>query len=285
VSVYRERFYPSADGLQLYYRDYDGDARKTPVLCLPGLTRNSRDFETIAAHIAGTRRVLAADLRGRGRSAYDPDWRHYAVAIETADTARLLEDAGVERVIVLGTSRGGLVGMALASLPGVVAAMILNDIGAELDAAGLDRIYDATGREESYDSWEAAAASLKQSYGAAFPDVSDAQWLGSARARFRALEDRIVPDYDLKLGDATRTGGTTRRGSASLWPLYDQLLSRPLLLLRGENSDLLSDETVRKMQERKADLVTVTVPGRGHPPFLDEPEAVAAIDGFLADLP
>jgi pimeloyl-ACP methyl ester carboxylesterase len=285
VSAYRERFYPSADGLSLYYRDYDGDGSRLPVLCLPGLTRNARDFEFIAAHIARSRRVLAADFRGRGRSAYDPDWRHYSVAIEAADTARLIEDAVVEQVIVLGTSRGGLVGLALGSLPGLVAGLILNDIGAELDEAGLTRIYDFTGRDESHASWDAAATNLKEMHDTAFPDVADSQWLASALARYREESGRIVPDYDLKLGEATRAGNGSKRGGGSLWPLFDQMASRPVLLLRGENSDLLSAETVRRMQERKPDLVAVTVRGRGHPPFLDEPEAVAAIDSFLAGLP
>jgi pimeloyl-ACP methyl ester carboxylesterase len=287
MTVYSEHLHPSSDGLGLYYRDYAGPPGRTAVLCIPGLTRNSRDFDFIAAHIARTRRVLCTDLRGRGRSAYDPSWRNYTVAVERNDIARLLQVAGISRVVVLGTSRGAIVAMALAaSQRDSVAAVILNDLGAELDAAGLERITALVGRDAAFANWEEAANSLKDAYHDRFIGIDTGGWETFARAVYREKSGRIVPDYDLNLGLAMREGASGNRPAQSatvnLWPLFDALSGVPSLLVRGENSDLLSAETARKMKGAKPDLEVATVRGRGHVPFLDEPEAVAAIDAFLS---
>ena len=286
MTDYQERYYASAEGLRLYYRDYPGPSETAPVLCIPGLTRNARDFDSVASHLAATRRVLVADLRGRGKSAYDPEWRNYAVQLEAADMSRLMDDAGIPRAVVLGTSRGAIVGMLMGTFPGVVAALILNDLGAELSGPGLDCILEAVGTEPAESDWASAAARLKTRHGVNFPDLGDDDWLRFARALYREDGGKIVPDYDPKVGDAMRLSSRRRiAGAASnLWPLYDQVMGCPMLLIRGENSDLLSVETVQRMKDSKPDLVTVTVKNRGHVPFLDEAEALTAIDAFLAKI-
>jgi len=281
---YAERYFLSSDGLNLHYRDYEGPPGRTPVLCIPGLTRNARDFEFIAKHLSATRRVLVTDLRGRGKSAPAKDHRHYQVPVEAADMMRLLEHAGLKRVIVLGTSRGGIVAMAMAATrPGTLLGAILNDIGGEIEAKGLSRILEFIGREPRLPDWESAVAGLKRAYQASFPDVEDVQWARMARALYREEDGWILPDYDPRLGDAMREGGMVMPmgPNVPLWPVFAALTKVPTLVLRGANSDLLSAETVAKMATLKPDLIRVTVPNRGHVPFLDETEAVAAIDAFL----
>lgn len=286
MSEFRERFYNSRDGLRLYYRDYGGGTA-APVLCIPGLTRNARDFEFIACHIAKTRRVLAADLRGRGKSAPDPEWRHYTVANEAADMMRLLEDAGAARAVILGTSRGGIVAMAMAAAhPEAVAGVVLNDIGGEIEAEGLDRILAFLGRESALAGWGDAVDALKWRHAAAFPGVADGQWMSFARAIYREQDGQIVPDYDPRLGDAMRVGDSRRPPgrNAELWKLFAALKTVPALLMRGEYSDVLSRKTAARMAREKPDLKAVMVRDRGHTPFLDEAEAVTAINRFLAGI-
>lgn len=286
MAIYSEHFYASSDGLSLYYRDYTGAPGPTPVLCIPGLTRNCRDFDFIAAHIARNRRVLCADLRGRGRSASDPNWRNYTVPVERNDIARLLAVASIPRVVVLGTSRGAIVAMALAATQrDCLAGVILNDLGAELDAVGLKRIMAVVGQHVEFANWEAAADSLKIAHQDRFIGVDAGGWERFARAIFREENGRIVPDYDLNLGSAMRDGASDWRHAqartVNLWALFAALSDVPTLLLRGENSDLLSARTASKMRVVKPDLVITTIKGRGHVPFLDEPDAIAAIDAFL----
>lgn len=283
---YREHHYKSSDGLNLYYRDYPHSSARTPVLCIPGLTRNARDFDFIAERIARSRRVLVADLRGRGRSEYSKDPRHYNVAVEAADIMRLLDDVRLPRVVVLGTSRGGIVGMTMAATrPAALQGIILNDIGAEIEARGLSRILEFIGREPPLPDWKAAAEGLRRAYASAFPTVRTEQWQAFARALYRAENGRIVPDYDQRLGDAMRQASPNFQASGPnvpLWPLFGALSRIPALVLMGENSDLLSSATVAKMRAIKPDLASTVVSNRGHAPFLDEIEAVTAIDAFLS---
>jgi pimeloyl-ACP methyl ester carboxylesterase len=259
-------------------------------LCIPGLTRNARDFDFIAGHIAATRRVLAVDLRGRGQSAYDPNPANYAVPVETADMAQLLAVVGISKVIVLGTSRGGVIAMTMASWkPGTLAAAILNDMGAQLEPEGLERIYGIMRSPPDYSGWAEAVEGLKRANVALFPNVSDARWAEFAHALYREKNGRIVGDYDPKFPKAILDGrGTNPRdekGAADLWKWFGALRSVPTLVLRGGNSELLSEKTVAEMALAKPDLMTVTVKDRGHVPFLDESEAVAGIDAFLAGVP
>ena len=286
MNLYSEHFYPSSDGLSLYYRDYPGPRDRIPVLCIPGLTRNCRDFEFIAAHMAQTRRILCTDLRGRGRSAYDPNWRNYAVPVERHDIARLLAVTNIPRVVVFGTSRGAIVAMALAAAQREsLAGVILNDLGAEFTPQGLDRIMALVGRDERFANWEEAANTLRTAYQARFIGVDARGWHRFAQAIYREKDGSIVPDYDLNLGNAMTERSSDRpaqSAAVNLWPLFAALSGVPSLLVWGENSDFLSAETVSKMRRAKPDLDLAKVKGRGHVPFLNEPEAVAAIDAFLS---
>lgn len=281
---HRERTFTSQDGLRLYYRDYgDAAAPGMPLLCLAGLTRNSRDFDGLARREAARRRVLAPDYRGRGRSAYDPEWRHYEPTRYVGDIGHLLAVAGVRRCVVFGTSLGGLLAMGMgAAHPTALAGVVLNDIGPELDPRGVARIGDYVGQTPTLPDLDTGARHLKGLLGPAFPDYDDARWRSEAAKDFIVRPDgSLAVDYDPALARALRHPGNAMR---DLWPLFRSLARVPVLALRGELSDLLSEATFRRMAEEHPRLTAVTVPGRGHVPNLDEPEAVRAIERFLQDI-
>lgn len=280
-----DRYYPSADGLQLHYRDYPcAGSSRLPVLCLAGLTRNARDFEDVAPRIARGRRVLCADLRGRGLSQHDPDWRNYHPGTYLADLDRLVDDAGVSRLVLLGTSLGGILSMFLvATRPQLVAGVILNDVGPEVAQEGLQRIAKYVGRLPPVTDWAGAVQQARTTYGFALPGLDDAQWLAFARRAYSDVGGVPRLDMDPMIGEAVRA--VPPQAAPDLWALWAQLPAVPMLALRGGESDLLSQATFARMAREKPDLVCVTVPDRGHPPLLDEPASVAAIDAFLAGLP
>ncbi len=278
-----DSYYDSADGLKLFYRDFSnrsGD-ESIPVICLPGLTRNSRDFDDLAARLSQHRRVITTDLRGRGRSEYDQDRSHYHPEQYVADVWDLLTSLGIAKVIVIGTSLGGLIAMLMAyQRPASIAGVIANDIGPEIDPTGLARVVASAGLLPEVDNWQQAVHETKKNYGHVFPDWPDARWLEYTNSTYRESKDgRLEMNLDQNVGVATREGISGLRQDP--WPLFDALLPIPLLVLRGERSDLLSVATLEKMQKRKPDLTAVTVKNRGHAPFLDEPEASDAIDRFL----
>ncbi|MEM9175773.1 MAG: alpha/beta hydrolase [Myxococcota bacterium] len=274
------RTFETADGLRLFYRDFGADRSGTPVVCLPGLTRNSRDFDDVAARMASRRRVVTMDFRGRGHSDPDPDWRNYHPGTYVADVGALLDALEIPRVIVLGTSLGGICGMVMSALPGErVAGVILNDVGPEIHPAGLARVQAYTGRAEPVGSWAEALAQAKQTYGDALPGLDEAGFAKVARNTYRE-DAQGVPrlDLDLAIGRAVRElpppGGDP-------WQLFAALRDLPVTLLWGVLSDILTADIVERMQAEKPDLEVVRVPNRGHVPLLDEPECLAAIDGFL----
>ncbi len=280
-----DRYFTSGDGLRLYYRDYPAaEPGRLPVLCLPGLTRNCRDFEISALRIQRTRRVLSPDLRGRGRSQHDPNFLNYHPGTYVGDLALLLKDAGVERAILLGTSLGGILSMLIAAgMPQVPAGVILNDVGPEVAPEGLQRIAQYVGRHAPVRDWAEAAAQARATYGLALPDLTDDDWLAMARRGYVEVDGVPRLDMDPRIGDAVRAAPA---GAApDLWPLYAALKPVPTLAIRGELSDVLSVATFDRMQLEKPDLRRLTVPRRGHPPLLDEPECVSTIDEFLAQLP
>jgi pimeloyl-ACP methyl ester carboxylesterase len=285
MSRMTERHYASADGLRLYYRDYAaGEPGRLPVLCLPGLTRNSRDFAHVAERLQPHRRVLCADLRGRGRSQHDPNWQNYHPGTYLADVVRLLADAGVERCVMFGTSLGGILTMMLAATqPQLVGAAILNDIGPEVDPAGLARIASYVGRHAPARTWDEAVAIVRATYEIALPDLTDEQWADYARRTYTEVDGVPRLDVDPNIGEAVRNAPAA--AAPDLWPIFAALGPVPTLVLRGRTSDILSSATFDLMQARKPDLVRVEIPNRGHVPLLDEPEAVAAVDAFLAGLP
>ena len=280
---YAEHVVTAEDGTQLYARDYAGPpgSRLTPVVCLPGLTRNAKDFETIAPRLAAQRRVLALDFRGRGRSGR-ADPATYRPDQEVADTLAVLDHLGVERFAIVGTSRGGIAAMVMAAraLPRM-AGVLFNDIGPKIDKAGLLRIRGYLGADPQFSGWDEAVAALK-SANPGFPFLSDEEWLAFARRVYREENGRPRADYDPGLAVTFPGNADIESGKVpELWGLFDLLAPLPCLVLRGEHSDLLSPETVAEMQRRHKRLAAVTVKDRGHVPFLDEPEALAAIDAFL----
>ncbi len=282
VAGYLEHFVTLRDGLRMYCREYGAERRDGPaVLCLPGLTRNSRDFQSLARGLSDGWRVLTPDLRGRGRSDYDPEWRHYQPLTYVADVGELLQQRGEARVVVVGTSLGGLISMLMAAMnPAALAGVVLNDVGPEIDPAGLQRIAGYVGKLPRVRNWQDAAAQARLVNSLALPDFTDEDWMAFARATYRDDgSGNPVLDMDPLIGEAVRE--TPAGAAPDLWPLYGMLAQIPVLAIRGEHSDILSASTFAQMIERKSDLRTLVVPGRGHAPTLDEPICRSAIRTFL----
>ena len=277
------REWTSADGLALHYRDYSGGASdRPPILCIPGLTRNCRDFEPVADAFAGDWRVLCADLRGRGRSDYARDSSSYQPLQYAADILALLDHLEIDRVVAIGTSLGGIVTMILAlQAPERLAGVVLNDVGPEIEAAGLARIRGYVGQGRSFPTWMHAARGLKEQTEAAYPDYAIADWLKLAK-RLMAVGPggRIAFDYDMKIAEPFQTAAGT--APVDMWPAFRALAGRPLLAIRGELSDILSAATLERMASELPDMDVCTVSRTGHAPTLEEPEALAAIGRFLA---
>ena len=279
--AFEDGYWTSADGLTLHYRDYAGPAGALTVLCLHGLTRNARDFAPLADHLAGRYRVIVPEMRGRGKSDYARDSASYTPATYVADVEALLAELGIMRFAAIGTSLGGLMTMMLAHTEaGRIAAAVLNDIGPVLEQGGIDRIRTYVGQNRSYPTWMHAARALEEVHGGAHPDYDTDAWLAMAkRTMVLGQNGRISFDYDMALAEPFAKPGNA--APADLWPMFDALAGTPLLLLRGELSELLSIETVAAMLARNPRMTAVTIPRVGHAPTLDEPEARAAIDALL----
>jgi pimeloyl-ACP methyl ester carboxylesterase len=290
IGGFEERIIATADGLALYLRDYAPLAPTTglPVICLHGLTRNSRDFEAIAPRIAACgRRVLVPDMRGRGRSANDPDPSHYAPPVYVQDVLAMLDKMEVARAVFVGTSMGGIISMVAAAMaPDRVAAAALNDVGVRIDPAGIERIAAYVGRTRAVESWRAAAEAVRSIAGSAYPGrLGDEDfWLAFARRTFRERQDGMIePDYDPAIALAFADANSA--APADMTPLFQALAVKPVLVVRGALSDILAPETVAAMRAIKPDLETVEVDNVGHAPMLDEPEAWEALLTFLAKAP
>jgi pimeloyl-ACP methyl ester carboxylesterase len=282
---FEEKYFRSRDGLALYYRDYPGDPDKAPVLCLPGLTRNSKDFERSAAQIAPVRRVICVDLRGRGRSQYDPNWLNYHPGMYVDDMWVLLNELKISRVVVIGTSLGGIMAMLMASMwPRQLAGVVLNDVGPELEIVGSQRIQSYVGRVQEVATWDEATRCTQEMFGSAHPDLTEERWREFAHNTFREGPDgRIRLDYDLRIAELLRL--LPFGAMPPIWYAYTALYSIPTLAIRGELSDLLSARVFERMQREKPDLVRLSVPNHGHAPLLHEPICQDAIDTFLTRLP
>jgi pimeloyl-ACP methyl ester carboxylesterase len=283
---FAERFFRSRDGLQIYYRDYAGDSGKAPVLCLHGLTRNSRDFAALAEHIAPSRRVIVPDQRGRGRSQYDVQWMNYHPGTYIEDMWTLLGELSIERLVVIGTSLGGLMAMLMAAArPQMLAGVVLNDIGPQIDPVGVARIQAYAGRLPPVRTWDDAAAQMKMTFALSFPEYGEEKWHEFARLSYDEGEDGVpCLAADPKIGDAVRSIPPPPGAVEAMWLAFGQLRNIPALALRGAHSDLLSTATFERMQQEVPGLVCVTVQNRGHAPQLDEPDSLHAIDTFLAGL-
>lgn len=271
-------FVTAADGTRLAWEE--AGAGK-PVLALAGLTRNARDFDHVAPHLAGVR-LIRMDARGRGRS----DRAHpatYTVAHEAADVLVLLDHLGLDRVAILGTSRGGLIALALAVLaPGRLTGVAFNDIGPEVGARGLDVIEGYLGRRPAQATWAEAAEARARAW-TAFRDVPMARWLAEVQGQFEEREDGLHLRYDPALRETFMAARALP--VPDLWPLFDALAGLPLLCLRGSQSDILTRPTFAEMKRRRPDMIAVSVPGRGHVPFLDEPESLAGLRRWLELVP
>ena len=272
---YRSLFVRAQDGLRLHARVYGAapDARR-PVVCLPGLTRNAEDFHDLALRLAGDprapRRVLALDYRGRGLSEHDRDWRRYAVEVETGDVMAVLAAAGVEEAIFVGTSRGGLIAMALAAArPTLLAGVALVDIGPVIAGKGLIRIRSALSKMPRPKTWGEAIEVLRRLNDAQFPALDEAGWRKLARGIWREEEGgALALSYDPALLK-TLEALDLEQEPPPLWPLFEALAHVPVLVVRGALSDVLSPATLAQMLERHPRIASHEVPGQGHAPLLD----------------
>ncbi len=280
---WKARTWTSRDGLELFFRDYPGSGDRPPLLCLHGLTRNSRDFEAFADRYAGRFRVIAVDFRGRGMSQHDPQPGRYMPVTYAADILQLLDELEIDRAVFVVISLGGLVTMLVAGIqPQRIAGAILNDVGPELDDRGLDRIRSYVGKQRRFANWDEAAdyvAGINRNLPAS---NGPGDWVRAARRVCREDGEAIVFDYDMAIAEPfNRPDGAV---AFDMWPLYRRLGQKPLLIVRGAKSDLLSRSTAKAMLESAPGARLVTVPGVGHAPDLTEPSAVAAIDSFLGQL-
>lgn len=267
----------TADGLTLHYRDYPGSADKLPILCIPGLTRNARDFEPVAQHFAGDRRVICVELRGRGESEYAKDSSTYVPETYIADLAAFFEQTGISKVIGIGTSLGGILfAMLGAHMPDKFAGFVFNDIGPEIDPAGIARIAEYVGHGRSFPTWMHAARNLRETTIDVHPDFTISEWLRLAK-RLMAISSngRVAYDYDMRIGDPMAE--TVDAPPPDLWPAFGALPPVPKLVIRGELSDILSAQTMAAMLEKISDCESVTIARTGHVPTLDEEDALAAI--------
>ena len=296
---FTEHRYTSKDGLSLYYREYgQGD---DVIICLPGLTRNSKDFHDLATRLSGKYRVLCLDLRGRGQSDHDPKWRHYHPGTYVRDTWKLLDELGINQFIIIGTSLGGLMAMIMSSQQAErIKAVVMNDIGPEIDPVGYARILSYAGIKAHVNNWHDAAARCKLISEQAALGMPKEFWDKFARNTYRENNDGIPElDMDANIGEAIRKGEKTVRLLTKIrktgilkrvagvfidpWDSF-RTMTMPTLVLRGNISDILSDDIVERMEAVKPDMQRALIPNRGHAPLLDEPESLAAIDSFLANL-
>ncbi len=280
--TYSDRFWTSQDGLKLHFRDYPGGAGRPPVLCMHGLTRNARDFAELAERLAGEWRVIVPEMRGRGMSEYASDPATYTPLHYVQDILALLEQEKIDRFVAIGTSLGGLMTMLLAAIdPARIAAAALNDVGPQLEAAGIERIREYVGQGRSYATWMHAARALSDQHGEAHPGFAIEQWLDMAkRAMVVQQNGRIGYDYDMKIAEPFGEAGG--EAPQDMWPAFEALGTTPVLVLRGEKSDILAQATLEAMRARLPNCEAVVVPQVGHAPMLNEPEAAAAIDRLLA---
>lgn len=282
--AFEDGYWWSNDGVRLHYRDYAGPADKPALLCIAGLTRNARDFEGLAARFSGDWRVISVELRGRGESGYAKDSASYVPLTYLQDIERLLSELALERFVAVGTSLGGILTMMLAAAERErLAGAILNDVGPELDPAGLARIRGYVGRAVWYPTWMHAARAVAEANAEVYPDYGVEDWLAMAKRLHRLTQaGRIVLDYDMKIAEPFRLPGN--EAGPDMWGAFATLTDKPLLVVRGERSDILAAPTAQAMVERASNAELVTVPNVGHTPTLDEPEAVAGIERLLAKL-
>ena len=284
MKSFKDYFFQTTDGLSLFARDYPGPDANAPVLlCLHGLTRNSKDFASLAEALASDFRVVVPEQRGRGLSDYSEDVSRYSLLQYVEDMQGLIVELGLQRLSVVGTSMGGLMTFALNALsPGLIERAVINDIGPEIAQAGLDRIKSYVGVAGPFEDWEEATAYLSSITAEIFPDWTNAQWSGFARQCYIECEGQIVIDYDPRIATPLATQSSDTEAE-TLWSLFEAMASVPSLLVRGELTDLLSPECVARMQKVHPTMEVLSVPNVGHAPMLNESGVTEAIRRFLLD--
>ncbi|TCL70167.1 alpha/beta hydrolase [Rhizobium sp. BK251] len=287
---FQSRYFDGPDGLRLHARDYGADnprsADHLPVICLPGLTRNSRDFHQLALLLSNDarkpRRVIALDYRGRGLSAWDTDRSHYNLVVEASDVLATAAAFEVPQAAFIGTSRGGLILHILAAQrPDLLAAVVLNDIGPVVELEGLIQIRDYLGNGRLPENWEEAADILRDIHGASFTALAAEDWRDMAYALYRKIDGKIVADFDPAIAEMTRSMDLSKL-APDFWPQFAKLTTVPLMVVRGENSALLSAETLTEMAKRHPQMTALTVPGQGHAPLLHLGAIPVAIEAFIS---
>lgn len=281
MAEWSDGYWQSSDGLRLHYRDYAGDASRPPILCLPGLTRNARDFEGVAGRLAGQWRIICVELRGRGGSEYARDPMSYNPLVYVQDVEVLIAELGLELFIPFGTSLGGLITVLLALADRErLAGALINDIGPVIEERGLETIRSYVGRARDWPTWLHAARYLAEAQHDRYPEWGLDQWLAFAKRLCKLTPNgRIVLDYDMRIAEPFKQAGAET--GFDPWPAFRALSGRPSLVVNGGISDLLSPATVAQMKKEIPDMESVTVPRVGHAPTLEEPEAVEAIDRLL----
>lgn len=279
---YDDVFYQVADGLTLYARDYAGPAPDAPVvLCMHGLTRNSRDFARIAPTLALTHRVIVVEQRGRGRSEYDDQVERYVPATYIGDMFELLGQLGIDQCATIGTSMGGLMAMAMNALnPALFTHIVLNDIGPIVAEEGLNRIKQYVGSASEFPNWDSAVNYTRTVNGSAFPDYTDSEWREFAEQICSERDGKVVLDYDTRLSQPMKADDSAAV-PPDLWPLFDSMADKPVMLVRGMLTDLLDLDCVAEMQRRHPGMVRVDVAGVGHAPMLDESGVLDQIVAFI----
>jgi pimeloyl-ACP methyl ester carboxylesterase len=288
MTAVADHFVTAQDGLRLHVREYgERTARGLAAVCLPGLARTTADFDALAAALAGDRdrprRVLALDYRGRGLSDYDRDPTRYSIPIELGDVITVLAARAVASAVFVGTSRGGLIAMALAvARPTAIAGVVLNDIGPVIDPQGLMRIKGYVGKLPQPGSFTEGAEALRRLFGAQFPKLGEADWLASARRTWQERDGRLVLTYDPHLADGLAALAPDQP-LPTMWPQFDALAHVPMMIIRGANSDILSAETLAAMQARRRATTVLEIPDKGHAPLLAEPDTITRIAAFVAE--
>lgn len=288
MADYSDVYYQSTDGLRLYARDYPcrdpGLASPPVVLCMHGLTRNSADFAGLAGHLSERYRVVSVDNRGRGLSEYDSNIANYTPATYVQDMFTLLAELDVDRVILCGTSMGGLMSFMMAAMqPDRMLGIIINDIGPEIDPSGLARIQGYVGRSRPVSSWDEAIAQAREINEVAFPDFSEQEWEDFTRGIYREENGVPVLAYDPAISQPMNDD-ESNAVPPDLWPLFDAIAGIPMLVIRGESSDILAPDCVATMRGKKPDLLFAEIPRRGHAPTLNEADSRKSINEFLATL-
>ena len=286
MAEYTDLYYPSHDGLRLYARDYASASASRTLICIPGLTRNSADFEDLCAALADDYRVLAVDLRGRGLSDYDPEPLNYHPGTYVRDIESLIDALQLESASLIGTSLGGVVSMLLASVKAeFVERIVLNDIGPELNPVGVARIRGYVNGQHSPSSWSEAIVLAKEIHCAALPDLSDGAWEKFTRRLYRQGASELLLNYDEHIADLFDVvdAADPDAQAKAMWEVYKQLSTLPIFVIRGEFSDILSAQTLAEMAKLNAHVRSIEVSNRGHAPLLDETGVIPAIRGFLAE--